>query len=209
LLTENKWDGRLVDTEGDYLYVVNANLGGTKSNYYVENKMTYEVNSMTRDGLLRANLYLDYKNNAENDSWPGGPYTDYVRVLVQDGSKLTGGKIINNAGGEIDIFEDLVVSKVGDYTSFETNFKLLPKESIRLAISYDLPQNVSVAKGSSSYTLYWQKQPGTSNDSYSFIFNPPFGSIIENFSDNLQIDGNSIKSSGILSKDLEYSISLK
>ena len=209
LLTENKWDGRLVDTAGDYLYVVNANLGGTKSNYYVENKMTYEVNSMTRDGLLRANLYLDYKNNAENDSWPGGPYTDYVRVLVQDGSKLTGGKIINNAGGEIDIFEDLVVSKVGDYTSFETNFKLLPKESIRLVISYDLPQNVSVAKGSSSYTLYWQKQPGTSNDGYSFIFNPPFGSVIENFSDNLQIDGNSIKSSGILSKDLEYSISLK
>lgn len=209
LLAENKWDGQLVDTEGDYLYVVNANLGGTKSNYYVENKMTYEINSMTRDGLLRANLYLDYKNNAENDAWPGGPYTDYVRVLVQDGSKLTGGKIINNAGEETDIFEDVVVSKVGDYTSFEISFKLLPKESVRLVINYDLPQNVSIAKEGSFYTLYWQKQPGTSEDSYSFIFNPPFGSVMENFSNNLGVDGNSLKSTGILSKDLEYSIGLK
>lgn len=209
LLSENKWDGRLVNTEGDYLYVVNANLGGTKSNYYVDNKMTYEINSMTRDGLLRANLYLDYKNNAENDAWPGGPYTDYVRVLVQDGSKLTGGKLINNAGEEIDIFEDMVVSKVGDYTSFETSFKLPPKESVKLIVSYDLPQNVSMNKEGSSYNLYWQKQPGTSDDNYSFIFNPPFGSVTENFSTNLEIDGNSLKSSGIMTKDLQYSISLK
>ncbi len=209
LLTENKWDGRLVDTEGDYLYVVNANLGGTKSNYYVDNKMTYEVNSMTRDGLLRANLSLDYKNNAENDAWPGGPYTDYVRVLVQDGSKLTGAKIINNAGEETDIFDSIVVSKVGVYTSFETSFKLPPKESLRLVISYDLPQYVSMTKEGSSYSLYWQKQPGTSGDDYSFIFNPPFGSVTENLSNNLQVDGNSIKSSGILLKDMEYSIDLK
>lgn len=209
LLTENKWDGRLVETSGDYLYVVNANLGGTKSNYYIDNKMTYEINSMTRDGLLRANLYLDYKNNAENDAWPGGPYTDYVRVLVQDGSKLTGAKIINNVGEEKDIFKDMVVSKVGTYTSFETSFKLLPKESTRLVISYDLPQSVSMTKEGSSYNLYWQKQPGTSEDSFSFIFNPPFGSVTQSFSNNLQVEGTSIKSSGILSKDMEYYISLK
>jgi len=209
LLSENKWDGSLVDTEGDYLYVVNANLGGTKSNYYVENKMTYEINSMTRDGLLRANLYLDYKNNAENDAWPGGPYTDYVRVLVKDGSKLTGAKIINNTGEETDIFKDVVVSKVGVYSSFETSFKLLPKESIRLVISYDLPQKASMTKEGSSYSLYWQKQPGTSKDNYSFIFNPPFGSVTQNLSNNLQVDGTSIKSSGILIKDMEYYISFK
>jgi len=209
LLSENKWDGSLVDTEGDYLYVVNANLGGTKSNYYVENKMTYEINSMTRDGLLRANLYLDYKNNAENDAWPGGPYTDYVRVLVKDGSKLTGAKIINNTGEETDIFKDVVVSKVGVYSSFETSFKLLPKESIRLVISYDLPQKASITKEGSSYSLYWQKQPGTGKDNYSFIFNPPFGSVTQNLSNNLQVDGTSIKSSGILIKDMEYYISFK
>ena len=209
LLSENKLDGRLVDTEGDYLYVVNANLGGTKSNYYVENKMTYEINSMTRDGLLRANLYLDYKNNAENDAWPGGPYTDYVRVLVKDGSKLTGAKIINNTGEETDIFKDIIVSKIGAYSSFETSFKLLPKESVRLVISYDLPQKASMSKEGSSYSLYWQKQPGTSKDNYSFIFNPPFGSVTQNLSNNLQVDGTSIKSSGILIKDMEYYISFK
>ena len=38
---------------------------GTKSNYYVENSMNYEVSSLTRDGVLRATLTLEYKNNSE------------------------------------------------------------------------------------------------------------------------------------------------
>lgn len=209
LLTEKKWDGKLRDTEGDYLFVVNANLGGTKSNYFVENSMLYEVNSMTRDGLLRANLYLDYKNNAENDAWPGGPYTDYLRVLVQDGSKLTGAKIIGSGGQEKDVFEDILVSRVGRYMSFETTFKLSPKDFVRLVISYDLPTAASITKDNKSYSLLWQKQPGTKNDKYSFVFNPPFGSLVDSSSNNLENIDNSLKATGIISKDLEYSVNLK
>lgn len=209
LLTQKKWDGKLLDTGGDYLFVVNSNLGGTKSNYYVENSMLYEINSMTRDGLLRANLYLDYKNNAESDAWPGGPYTDYVRVLVQDGSKLTGAKIIFNNGTEEDIFEKVITSKVGRYTSFESSFKLPPREFVRLVFNYDLPTRLSITKDNNFYSLLWQKQSGTNRDNFSFTFNPPFGLTLDSSSKNLEYVNNSLKSTGILSKDLEYNINLK
>ena len=206
LLKERGWDGSLKDTDGDYLFVVNANLGGTKSNYYVENKMIYEVNSMTRDGLLRANLYLDYKNNAEDAAWPGGPYTDYVRAITQKGSKLTGAKIIYGDGEEQDIFEDAVISEVGKYTSFETNFKLDPKESLRVVFNYDLPENLSITKDSGNYSLLWQKQAGTSKDEFNFIFNLPFGSVLESKSDNLEYLDGVIKNAGNIERDIYYEV---
>jgi hypothetical protein len=209
ILKDQLWDGSLVDTFGDYLYVVNSNLGGTKANYYVKNKLTYEVNSMTRDGLLRANLYLDYENTADNNAWPGGPYTDYVRVLTQDGSKLTGAKIILDGGTEQDIFPGIVVTKEGNYNSFETSFKIDPKGTARLVFSYDLPVNLSITKEQKKYGLVWQKQPGTSGDQYFFIFNPPFVTTTEVKSDSLSLVESSLKASGTLEKDLGFYILLK
>jgi hypothetical protein len=207
ILKENGWDGSLVDTDGDYLFVVNANLGGTKSNYYVENNITYEVNSMTRDGLLRANLYLDYINNAEDASWPGGPYTDYVRVITQKGSKLTGAKIIYEDVEE-DIFEDVVISEIGKYNSFGTSFKIGPKESARVVFSYDLPTELSITKDSGLYSLIWQKQSGTSGDAYNYFFNPPFGSVLSYMSNNLEYVDGVVKDSGALEQDIYYTFEI-
>lgn len=208
LLKEKGWDGSLVDTDEDYLSVINANLGGTKSNYYVENKMMYEVNSMTRDGLLRANLYLDYKNNAEDASWPGGPYTDYVRVLTQKGSRLTGAKAIYSNGEERDIYEDIVVSDIGRYTSFGTSFKIGPTESVRIILNYDLSSSLAITKDSGDYSLLWQKQSGTSDDEYTFVFNPPFGSVLKSKSDSLKYVDGVLGGSGIFREDIRYNIEL-
>ena len=174
-LEKEGWDGSLVKTDGDYLYVVNANLGGTKANYYVKNDMKYEILSSTRDGLLRGQVSLTYTHTGESDAWPGGPYKDYVRVLTQKGSKLTGAKIQYGSKGETDIFKDMVIDKIGNYNSFETSFTLNPKETLTVTFLYDLPENLSVTKDMTEYDFYWQKQPGTVGDSVSFVFNAPFG----------------------------------
>ena len=209
LLAEKHWDGSLVDTSGDYLFVVNTNLGGTKANYYVKNKMAYEVSSLTRDGLLRANLYLDYKHTADNNAWPGGPYTDYVRAITQNGSKLTGAKISYNGGVESDIFKDIVISKEGTYNTFETSFKINPGESARITLSYDLPVNLSITKEQNQYNFYWQKQGGTGSDDYSFSFSPPFGTLVQAKSDSLNMTDTSLTNVGILQKDLNFFVLLK
>ena len=209
ILKQKRWDGSLVEASRDYLSVVNANLGGTKANYHVKNKLTYEVNSLTRDGVLRANLYLDYEHTAESDAWPSGPYTNYVRILTQRGAKLTGARVIDESGVESDIFGDIVVENIGNYNSFGTSFTLNPSSSIRLVFSYDLPIELSFSKEEQKYSLYWQKQPGTHDDDFFFIFNPPFGSEIESMSSNLQKEQDSIKSSGIFSIDESFFLLLR
>lgn len=197
-LEKEGWDGKLVKTDGDYLAVINANLGGTKANYFVKNEMKYEVFSATRDGLLRGAVTLKYTHTGESDSWPGGPYKDYVRVLTQTGSKITGAKIKYLNKEEQDIFKDIIISKVGGYNSFEYGFTLNPKESVDLYISYDLPATLTLSKDKLGYELYWQKQPGTENDKFNFVFTPPFG---------LKAAPSSFE--GMLNLDQEISVSLE
>ena len=76
---------------------------------------------------------------------------------------------------EEDIFEKMVIGKAGSYNSFETSFLLEPQKSVQLTVTYDLPTVLSVTKENMNYGLYWQKQPGTHDDIYSFLFNAPFG----------------------------------
>ncbi|MCA9308586.1 DUF4012 domain-containing protein, partial [candidate division WWE3 bacterium] len=99
-LAKNNWNGALVTKPGDYLYVVNSNLGGTKANYWVQENMDYKVSSKTRDGLLRAELVLTYTHTGTENKWPNGPYTNYVRVLTKQGAKLTGAQIVTKNRSE-------------------------------------------------------------------------------------------------------------
>lgn len=174
-LEKNNWDGSVVKrATGDYLYVVNSNVGGTKSNYYVNNSMEFTVTSQTRDGLLRGILALKYTHTQKDNAWPGGPYKDYVRVLTQNGSNLTGATIAVN-GETTDILEGIIIDKVKGYNSFETLLELKPQETAVLTFYYDLPQNLSITAENRKYNLYWQKQPGTKGDDVVFRFDPPFG----------------------------------
>ncbi|OGC46513.1 hypothetical protein A2V49_00485 [candidate division WWE3 bacterium RBG_19FT_COMBO_34_6] len=208
-LQEKKWGGSLIKTESDYLQVVNANLGGTKANYYVDNKMDYKITSKTRDGVLRAELTLDYKHNGVDESWPGGPYTDYLRILAQKGSKLTGAKIIYDNTVEEDIFNKIVISWVDPYVSFETNFILKPSSIIKLVFYYDLPENLSITKDTKKYNLVWQKQAGTDADIFSFSFAPPFGMEFNTLPSNIKLVEEIALTSGNINEDFNVSLELK
>lgn len=192
-LAEKGWNGGLLESDGDYLYVVNANLGGTKSNYYVKNDMNYAVSAKTSDGVLRGELELTYENTQKNADWPGGPYKNYVRVLVADGSKLTGAYLMGGqeeaklaqvdepvlgASNGTNIFDKVVISKIGKYTSFEYQITVNPQEKVKLLFNYDLPPTLSAKKDTNKYSLVWQKQPGTQNDGLRFMFASPFGTKI-------------------------------
>lgn len=198
MIKDKNWAGTLHDTDKDYLYIVDANVGGTKANYYIQMNYNYEISSLTRDGLLRATLELDYKHTGQDNAWPGGPYTNYVRVLTQEGSKLTGAKLILNDSEE-DIFENVVQTTMGKYNSYEIPFTINPGEQAKIIFNYDLPQNLSMTGDNKSYSLYWQKQPGTQND-YSFKFNAPFSMKVN--------DQDFYTISGKLDTDKQFSLEL-
>ena len=200
-MEKNNWDGGLVKTENsDYLYVVNANVGGTKANYFVQNQMDYTVTSQTRDGVLRGILTLRYTHTGKDNAWPGGPYKDYVRVLTQAGSSLTAATR-NVNGATTDIFEEIIIDKVAEYNSFETLLELQPQETAILTFYYDLPQSLNITAQNMDYNLYWQKQPGTKSDPVIFRFEPPFG---------LRVDGHNLITTEVeLTTDKVFSLHLQ
>ncbi len=207
-LKANGWDGSVADVDGDYLYVVNANLGGTKANYYVEQSAVYEVSSKTRDGLLRAGLTLNYEHTGKDNSWPGGAYTNYVRVITQTGTKLTGAKLEIN-GSETDIFKDVVISKESGHPSYEASFKLQPQQKARVVLEYDLPANLALTRSNEGYKLFWQKQPGTLNDEYGVTLNPPFGMKVLNTFPDAEFSKDSVTFKGVQNTDVRVDVKLK
>jgi nucleoside-diphosphate-sugar epimerase len=221
-LAERGWDGSLVTTppETDYLYVVNANVGGTKSNYYVKNGMTYAVSSKTSDGVLRGELELTYENTQKNADWPGGPYKNYVRVLVAEGSKLTGAYVLGGqeataqqtpsdvmgAANGLAILDKVSITKVGNYTSFEYLIVVHPQEKVTLLINYDLPASLAAKKGGAKYTLVWQKQPGTQTDALRFMFTAPFGTKLSQTVPSGVVTDNVYEYTSVLNSDLRVGI---
>ena len=204
------WTGSMENPGGDFLMIVNSNLGGTKSNYFVENSYDYSVTSDTRDGLLRSHLILDYKHNGTDNAWPAGPYTDYLRIYVPLGARLTGTtKSLENALPE-DIFEQVISYDEGNYTVFATSFVLEPQENLRLSLTYDLPDKLLFSKEVKDYSLYWQKQPGTQDDVFRFYFRGPFGTEITTYSPSGMFKEKNMASfEGFLNTDTEMNLILK
>ena len=77
-----------------------------------------------------------------------------------------------------------------------------------LTISYDLPESLTLTKDFQEYGLYWQKQAGTHDDSYEFIFNKPFGTEYEVVSSELKHQGEAIVTEGLLNSDKEFYVKL-
>jgi hypothetical protein len=76
------WDGAIYRGKcaqercfADYLYLVEANLGVNKANYFLYRNIeqTVEINTQS----IARNVKINYENTAKNNSWPGGDYVNY------------------------------------------------------------------------------------------------------------------------------------
>ncbi|NQS88914.1 hypothetical protein HQ584_03890 [Patescibacteria group bacterium] len=145
-----------------------------------------------------------------DNAWPGGPYTDYLRIYVPLGARLTGAtKSLENALPE-NIFEQAISYDEGNYTVFAASFVLEPQENLRLSLTYDLPDKLLFSKEVKDYSLYWQKQPGTQDDVFRFYFRGPFGTEITTYSpSDMFKEKNMASFEGFLNTDTEMSLILK
>jgi len=160
-------DGGLRDSAGDYLLVVDSNVGWNKVDRNIERAVDYRL-TMTAEGP-RAKLCLTYRNLAAvqmtecvhraryEDTYEALTkqcYWDYVRILVPWGSVL---RSVQGAEWPLD-----VTSESGK-ASFGTLLVIPPGEGRTLCLEYDLPPGIIGAAGPAlrSYHLLVQKQPGT------------------------------------------------
>lgn len=166
------WGGKIRPSSGDYVHVNDANLGGAKSNMFVEQsvRMDYTV----KDGKIEKTLTLSYRNPEphSNCNLEAGQLClnavlrNWQRVYVPQGSILSSSK-----GSEVKVetYEDF------DKAVFEGYMRVNPLGKADVVYTYTLPFN---AAEESDLPLLIQKQPGTGEIPYEIYMN---GELIESF----------------------------
>lgn len=82
------WDGRLKETAGDYLSVVNSNIGGGKSDAKIRQTIELTTNILS-DGSLINHLKIIRDHQAiRGEEFSGVRNVDWLRIYVPLGSKL-------------------------------------------------------------------------------------------------------------------------
>ena len=161
-------DGGVRGSKGDYLMVVDSNMGWNKVDRHIERQIDYRL-TMT-DQSPRVTLCLAYRNVSDarlaecvhraryQDSYEALTkqcYWNYVRVLAPPGSVL-----LRSSGADWPVDVGVESGK----TSYGTLLVVPPQEERVLCLEYALPAEIvrDVASGRlRTYELLVQKQPGT------------------------------------------------
>ena len=182
-LAELGWDGALVPGAGDYLMVVDANVGFNKVNAVVQTQITYTVNLSApqtptavvtvehfnpAQGALPCRQKVDYSqdNIATYSDLIQRCYWDYLRVYQPAGAGLQSASLQAVPGewmlsgqavsGTVD-----VAAEAGGLQSFGTLTVVPFGQRQVVSLAYGLPAEVAQAASRQSvYRLHVQKQPG-------------------------------------------------
>lgn len=165
-LRATSWNGALRTVAGDYMMVVDANVGFRKVNPMIEQTAHYAVDAGVSDGP-RARLVLRYANHSPgtlecvagsryDDSYAQmvfGCYWDYVRVYVPPGSTILSLQGADSA---------VVVESESGKTVFGFLLVVAPGQAREIQLEYQLPPLNMLVPGVASvpYRLLVQKQPG-------------------------------------------------
>ncbi|MFC1653820.1 DUF4012 domain-containing protein [Patescibacteria group bacterium] len=146
--------GRMVDYDGDYLHINDANFGGAKSNMFVTQEVDQEIE--INEGSVTKDVTLVYKNPFRGSNCNleagklclNGILRDFIRIYIPIGSEL-----VETQGFEKDSVE--VYEELGK-TVIEGFFLLQPQSQTKLKLTYSSPYSPT-----DKYKLMIQKQPGT------------------------------------------------
>jgi len=144
--------GTIDEFEGDYLHINDANLGGRKSNLYVTQEVSQDI-QISSDGTVTKTVTLTYNNPKEHDGWLNSVLPNWVRIYVPLGSELVD---ISGLEDKPEPYEDL------GKTVFSGYFELRPLGLSKVVVTYTLPFKVD-----DEYKLLIQKQPGTDKPLYT------------------------------------------
>lgn len=145
--------GEIKNPPGDYLMVVDANLGAFKSDAVVKKTVDYSVNEDKAN--LNAVLKLGYSHEGGFD-WRTTRYRSYTRIYVPLGSKLVSVNGLDSTKADISTLDDEGLNK----TVFGFFLTVEPGKSQEITINYTLPARFKDQLKTTSYELLVQKQSG-------------------------------------------------
>ena len=121
----------------DFLAVVNANLGGAKSNFFITSEIKQEI-AAPSNGMIEKIVTVTYKNSRPGDNCNleagqlcmNATNRDWTRIYVPKGSQLVSAQGFR---------EDAKVSEENGLTTIEGFFLLEPNSQAKLVLTYKVP----------------------------------------------------------------------
>lgn len=212
------WDGSVASSgEGDYLFVVNTNIAGGKTDHVIDQLVGHSA-GIQADGSIIDTVTLTRAHRGNPlDQWEGTTNVSYVRFYVPEGSKL-----ISVSGftpvpsfryqlpDEDAVTDDFLTAIEGDSiveesteTRLTTEFGKTvfgnwlttePGEVKQVKITYTLPFKINTSRffgRPDTYSLFVQKQPGIVNNYFVGTVVVPAGFELLWHSPGVQVtDGN-------------------
>lgn len=166
LAEKNGWAGEWpTAVRGDFLAIIEANLGGMKSDRYIDRRVTYQVKFSEEyfrsDAAPEANLTLEVNHYGIENIPLSGPYTGYFRVYTRP-DQVKDAFSSNAPAAKQAPFDQIIKVMPGNSETIQKNYQL-SREILRDGI----------------YSLYIPKQAGTAGDLYTIIVELPRGYRIE------------------------------
>lgn len=160
LLVKYNFAGQLVDvSDSDYIFAVTSNLGGDKTNMFIQREITNTLSSEQGKMVKTVSIKYTYLPAEGEYAYFAKMYKDYIRLYVPKGSTLisvTGSEDGDGTGEEL------------NKTYFHGFVTLGPDQTKEITFKYSLPDGV-VKNG--QYKLYIQKQAGMDEERYNVIVN--------------------------------------
>ena len=231
LLASQRWDGGIVVVAGDYLQVVDANVGFSKVDPNVPREITYQVD-LSDPAHSQAEVAVSYRNQSQRDvetclqeveSLPSyeqrmqGCFWNYVRVYVPEGSRLEASEQEPvPAGSLLDRYRFAPLGDAGpDVGPVENGkvpyglfFVLEPGEQREVRLTWKLPPGtVDVDEDQVHYRLLVQKQSGTPAIPMTLTVTEPSGyRILSSSPEPAKVSGDLVSFSLTLVTDQEFDI---
>lgn len=229
MLQKRGWGGQLIQTNGDYLSVVNSNINGYKTDAVIQENISLETEILI-DGSVINTLTVNRKHmGGKSDyDWYNRVNANYMRVYLPEGSILL--EATGNTKEEYtppinyDNFKtDSDVKKVESTIRiepdsgtqiFEESGKTVfgnwvfvsPQEEVTVTYKYKLPFKIdfeSFSKSADAYTIMVQKQSGSVGSNFESEIKLP-----ENWQSIWKSDKmkEGSKMSGFLTENIMYGI---
>jgi nucleoside-diphosphate-sugar epimerase len=157
----------------DYLMVVDSNVGVNKANYFLKQEQQWKA-TLNKDGQWRKKLVVVYTNDSPSESWPGGRYKDYCRIITSKNNKLV--KLSFGLG--LDSLETVDLTALEkedspDKQIYGYYFKVPTGEKRYLVADFEDEKTWAFTGQNWRYGLRWQKQPGSPNSELQIEINYP------------------------------------
>lgn len=175
IMAEAGWDGSIFEGKcnptkttasggqigciADYLYLVEANMGVNKANYFLYRNIEREINIEEKG--VKSTLKIIYENTSRSNNWPAGDYKNYLRVYLPVESRVEEVNWSESGSGRKNVVsgENLKIKQVGNKK--EVGFLVMVPIGKKIEVEMKYSQGIDLTTVTSfSYLNYVQKQSG-------------------------------------------------